>query len=118
MFSPHAMGASNVHAHYNFIKQVKNCKSKNRKNYLSKASLAQIRSLCECVNNVYSGSVPVSPHIIEKLRPYSKSIKRLTYKRGKAEQKRKYLIQEGGFLPILLGAVLPILGQLVANAIS
>jgi len=118
MFFLYAMGSSNILSHYDFIKEVKNCKSKTRNKYLSKASPAQIRSLCECVHNVYSGSVPVTSQIVEKLRPYAKDIKRLTYKRGKAECKRKYLIQKGGFLPILLGAVLPILGQLVVNAIS
>jgi len=104
--------------HYSFIKRIKKSTPKNREKYLNKASPAEIRSLCECAHNVYSGAIPIPSKIVKRLRPHQKEIRELTFKRGKAEHKRQLLIQKGGFLPLLLGAVLPIIGQLIANAVG
>ena len=100
---------------HEFIKKVKQSSPKSRQRYISEASPEQIRSLCECVHNVFRGRLPVSSKTIKRLRPHATEIKRIAHPRGGAENKRNLLIQHGGFLPILLGAVLPVLAQIVSS---
>lgn len=107
-----------THPHHNFIQKVKFASPTARVKYLRDAHEDQVRSICECVHNVITGVVPVKPRIVDRLKPYKHELIRLARQKGSSEKKRKLLIQKGGFLPILLGAILPVLGQLVANAFS
>jgi len=108
----------NTHPHHNFIQKVKFASPAARVKYLHDAHEDQVRTICECAHNVITGKLPVEARIVDRLRPFKRELKRLTRRRGTSEQKRELLIQKGGFLPILLGAVLPVLGQLLASAFT
>ena len=64
--------------------------------------------ISDCVLNVLNGNIPVSEEEKERLRRYRKSL-RESVKKKTSDEKRKHLIQEGGFL----GALIPILAGLL-----
>jgi hypothetical protein len=103
-------------ASHHFIRKYKTADDDRLKKYLKKASVDEIHSLCECTLNVCNGNVPVSQRTLNRLKPYARSIKKIS--QGKVKNKRKYLIQHGGFLPLIASAVLPIIGSLVGELIK
>ena len=60
-----------------------------------------ITCLCECAHNVIKGNVPLSKAHLTRLQRHKKHIRELAKKRTTQQRKRK-LLQTGGFLPALL----------------
>jgi predicted metalloprotease len=102
-----------VKRHAGFIKKFYKCNAKNCKNLVKRASDEQIRTLCECALNVYKGNVPLKTKYLRRLREHKASLKRLGFTKANVGNKRKFLVQNGGFLPSLAAAVIPLLAGLL-----
>ena len=97
------MKKSNV----NFLKYVSCCGDKQRKGLLKHASPEEVKSICECVFNVYKRNVPISKRTISKLYPFRKTIVKIG-KNPKSPKAKRLIQQKGGaFLPILISSLLP-----------
>jgi lipoate synthase len=70
---------------------------------LQNASKDQIDTLSECALNIYKGNIPIGKRTVERLRPYKKHLKTLGLTQLSTEKKKR-ILQKGGFLPIL-GAI-------------
>jgi len=91
-------------------------KCENVKNsILKEATPKLIKSIGECVENVYNGNVKVDPNmksIINKHAP--KLLDTLKY--APLNMQRQVLVQNGGFLPaVLIPALLSVLGGVVGK---
>jgi len=95
-----------------------NCKNKLRKAIVSNSNREQIFSVCECVLNVSNGNVKLNKEDFVKLKKYKKYFKRLLDKKRSLQEKKKLLIQRGGFLQFLIPAVISGISSIVAAAIS
>jgi hypothetical protein len=72
------------------------------------ASPALVETLCECCHNVLKGNVALTPAQKVRLRRHKNNLRLLTQKKLTVN-KRKRILQTGGFIGALLG---PILGAL------
>ncbi|KAK7482154.1 hypothetical protein BaRGS_00026619 [Batillaria attramentaria] len=87
-------------------------KPRTLKSIIKAADKDLVDTLCECGLNALKGNVPLSPTQKKKLGKY-KSVLRALAKKGTPLQKKKALLQKGGFLGALLGPVLGVLGHLL-----
>lgn len=83
---------------------------------LRTANKSQIHCLCEICLNVLEGNVPVQ---VKKLHKYRNAIRKIANRSTSMNQKKKILVnQAGGFLPLILPAVLSGLAGMVGKAIG
>lgn len=86
-----------------------------RKALLSKADTGLIQCICECALNVLQGNVVLKKGEKKRLKRHAYLLRRLTEKRKSLNSKKRVIIQNGGFLPLLLA---PILGTLLSKIIG
>ena len=78
-----------------------------RKQMIDSASKEVIDTVCECCLNVLKGTIPLSTHQKKCLGKHRHLLRQLVQKKIPVRQKKKMLVQRGGFiLPMLLGPVL------------
>ena len=88
-----------------------------QKHILDKASPALIRCLCDCAHNVLQGNVEITHHHKRKLKPHKTKLRKLADRKVALKTKRR-IIQKGGFLPILLSALAPVISGVVGSLIK
>lgn len=102
--------------HCHFLNYLSKCTPKQRKVLLSLADKSQIACLSEICLNVLAGNVNAD---VKKLRKYKTAIRQLS-KRSTCLKKKKQLLsgQTGGFLPIILPALVSALAGMAGRAIG
>lgn len=73
--------------------------------------------LSECAHNILKGTVNLTPAQYKKLKKYKLQLRVLANKKASAK-KKKSTIQKGGFIGALLGALLPVLTELVGSFLT
>lgn len=101
---------------YNFLSLLSKSSPKQRKSLLRNANKSQILSLSEICLNILAGNIPVN---IKKLRKYKRCIRKIACRKTSFKRKKNFLVkQRGGFLPLILPAVLSGIAGLVGKAIG
>lgn len=101
---------------YHFLKYLNKCTPKQRRALLQGADASQIACICEICLNVLNGNIAVNKKRIQK---YKKALRNLTKRSTSVKTKRKILAnQSGGFLPMIIPAVLSAVAGLVGKAIG
>lgn len=77
------------------------CKDKYRKAILLKGDKPLIQAICECIYNIIQGNVKLDSKNKEILYKYRKQLRNLC-KQSSLKDKKKILVQKGGFLKFLL----------------
>lgn len=85
---------------------LKDAKPSVRKALLEKANPEIIKTICEISKNTLNGNSRLSTVAKNKIEKYKKQIRMLSSPKASFKSKKKLIIQNGGFLPALLGAVL------------
>lgn len=98
------------------LKQLSKCKKILRKNILKFADEELVLSICECVLNTLNGNIKLDHKIIKKLEKYKKHLRNLADVNLSLKKKKKILIQQGGFLNLLLPAALTVLTTLLQTS--
>lgn len=81
-----------------------------RRNILKSSDDKLIQLLIECCFNTVIGGVEFSKYRLNKIRKHKEIIRKISDPSIKLENKRKLLVQSGGFfLPVFLTAILPLL---------
>jgi len=101
-----------------FLKQLHSCKRGSRSTIIRKASNDNIDALSEVALNTLLGNIPLNQHQRRVLKKHRSAVRKLAHKKISRKRKKHFLVQKGGFLPLLLTPVLSILGGLAANALS
>jgi hypothetical protein len=107
----------NILTQKHLLKELAKTKSRYRKDILKKADPNLILAICESIYNLLEGRVKLNSSQKELLNK-DKFILRKLIQKTKISDKRKLLLQKGGFLPILLPAVLTTLASVVSSFIS
>lgn len=102
---------------FDFLRALSLCNGKHRKTLISNATTNDINSVCEACLNILKGNVPITRHHKQKLKKHKTAIRRLVSK-SVPVKKKKIIIQKGGFLPIILGALAPVLGSILGKFIN
>jgi hypothetical protein len=92
---------------------------KQREAIINTATKDQILCLCDCANNILLENINLSPTEIEKLRRYQHLVRYLAENKNKRKLKKNkdYLVQSGGFLPVLLAPILGAVGSILAETL-
>ena len=96
----------------------KNCTKLNQQDLLKRAKGPFINKICECILNITEGRVKISSQDLEKLKPYKNLFRKLIKKNIKIKEKKKLIIQKGGFLQILIPAIISGLASIIGSVIS
>lgn len=92
---------------------------KQREAFINTATNDQISCICDCANNILIENIPLTESDLKKLKRYESFIRYLAENRGKRnyKEKKEYLIQEGGFLPVLLAPILSAAASILAETL-
>lgn len=101
--------------HVAILRALQHLNKEQREAVLRKADPSIIRCICECALNVLCGNVPLKIDQRKKLRRYAPVLRRLASKKGCWKSKKRFVVQNGGFLPLLLA---PILGTVLSSLIG
>lgn len=106
-----------INSNINFLKFLSTCNVKQRKAILKLATKDEILSLTEVCINLLGGNIELTLSERKRLKKHSKTIRGVS---GKIPftQKKKLLVQRGGFLPLLLAPLLSVLASVTGAAIS
>lgn len=96
---------------------LKKSNPKLRKAILKNSDKELIETVCEICHNILKGNVPITTKCRSKLKKYKRDIRSLASPNIKLASKRNIVVQKGGFLPIILEALLSsIIGSILNNA--
>lgn len=112
------MGKKSLHKHLPALKTVSSLKPKLRRQLLANCSDEFIHCLCECAHNLSKGTVPVDSTQFKKIDRHRNKIRALLDKDSNKEKRRSFLIQKGGFLPLLLAPILAALGTFAGEKLA
>ena len=87
------------------------CSKKIKDNLIKKGEKGLILSINECVINTLNGNISLSPKEKLKLKTFKYTLRKLL-KNKSIQKKKKILIQEGGFLQILLPSAISLISTL------
>ena len=100
------------------LKRLRRMKPDNRKKYIKTCSPKFLNQLCECVQNLLKGNVPLHMKHLKCLQRHKQSLRTLALKKT-AVSTRKKILQRGGFLEFLLkpliGGLVSLIGGFIAN---
>ena len=99
------------------LKVLSKCKKSLRTGIIQGGDRDLIITLCECVLNLLNGNINISQQEHSKLKKYKNSLRKLLEKKN-LKEKKKILIQKGGFLEILLPAIISGLSTIISSAIN
>lgn len=89
------------------------CPEKLRKGILEKLPNSGIKAICECSLNVLKGNVPLSERQKSCLSKHKNVLRRISNKKCPLHTKRKLIVQNGGFLNVLIPAALTAITGLI-----
>lgn len=103
------------------LKYLAKCNNKRfRKHIISEAPKDLVYSICEGCSNILRGKVPLSKEQFNNLKRHHSTLKRLASKQGgrRLKEKRQILVQNGGFLPFVLGPLIGLASSLISGLID
>lgn len=98
-----------------FLKLLITCKKNLRNILIQSSDKEQIYSICEIILNLLRGNINISTSNYKKLIQYKKLLRKILKK--SSLKKKKYLIQKGGFLEVLIPSIISVIGSLVSELI-
>jgi len=96
----------------------KYCSKENQKDIIRRAKGPLINKICECILNIINGKIKISSQDLEKLKPYKNLFRKLLVKSTGLREKKRLINQKGGFLQILIPAIISGLASIISSAIS
>ena len=99
-----------------FLHVLKDAKPQARRQLLISASDELIKAIIECAINTLNGNHKLSKDEKSKLCKYKNRLRALINPKITIKNKRKFLIQKGGFIVPLLTSILSgVIGSLISN---
>jgi hypothetical protein len=102
-----------IKSNYHALQVLKAAKPKLRKAIISNCDRELLNSICECIMNVLRGNIKLSDCAKRKLRNHRATLRKVADRHVSLSAKKRAIVQRGGFLLPLLGAVLPTLASLI-----
>ena len=94
------------------LKALASCKDKYRKAILKNGDRILIQDICECAYNLLKGNLEIDPKSLDELYKYRRILRKLCEK-STLKQKRKILVQKGGFLRYILPFAIATISSLI-----
>ena len=97
------------------LAKVKDCKQK-RNRIIDEAGKDLVQCICDCVLNVLNKNIELKYEEKKRLKRHKDCLRELVKKKT-SDEKRKHLIQEGGFLGALIPTLVGLIGNLFGRSI-
>lgn len=107
---------SKVLSNQEFLRYLCNCKSKQQKLIIKNATKDQINAICEIILNILNGNLKINELQFKKFSSKKSVLRQIVNKNSL--KKKKYLIQKGGFLQLLIPSIISGLATVVASIIN
>jgi len=107
----------NIEKQKDIINTLSKCKPCVRKAILNKADKKLVSAICEIVDNFLHGNLSINKTVLPKLKKYKHTFRKLVTK-SNFKNKKKLLVQRGGFLEFLIPAVITGISSIVSSLIS
>ena len=107
----------NVIDNRHLLKCLASSNNKLRKVIIQNSSKNQIEAICSCIFNTLAGNINLTEEDKKHLSKYKKILRKLSNK-SSLKEKKKILVQKGGFLQFLLPAVITGISSIVSSLIS
>ena len=91
----------NLKKNKNILEYLGKCKAKIRRAILANADKELVDSICQCVFNMLSGNIDLNENEKRNLVKYKKTLRTIVG-RSTLKEKKKILVQQGGFLQFLI----------------
>ena len=98
--------------YYPLLRAINNLPEPLRRRAVLACDRSMIDCFCECAKNILKGNVPLTKRQTRALRREREGLRLLALKRTSLNKKKK-ILQKGGFLSALLTPALSILGSVV-----
>lgn len=108
---------SRIKRNYDSLKLLSSCSNKIRQSVIKSGSKDLIDSISECILNFLNGNVTLCEQELISLKKYKLPLRKLL-KKLNLKEKKKILIQKGGFLSIILPSIITGLASIISSAIS
>jgi len=112
------MSIDNIKNQIDLLKIIADPKNKYSKLLLKSGNRKLINTICEIIYNVLSGKIKISDQNKEKWKNFRKTLLKLVDNNQNFKQRRKILVQKGGFLQFILPAVITGIASIISSAIS
>ncbi len=110
--------ASRVKKHFDLLKVLRSADPKLRTAILKHCSNDTVRCLCDCVFNVLSGNLKLTPKQKKQLVRFKCALRQLASRSLPLNKKRNVLVQHGGLVSAVLTPLLAIAATLLADKLS
>jgi predicted ATP-binding protein involved in virulence len=107
----------NILSQKDLLNSLASAKKNMRKAIIQNADKKLICAVCESINNALAGNVSINSSDMDHLKKYKHTFRRLI-KKSPLREKKKILIQNGGFLQFLIPAVVTGIASIVSSLIS
>lgn len=105
--------SGNIRRHADSLRKLCKCrKSLQRGNIVREGGNDLLKTISNIALNAQKGNIKYRPAALTKLKRHKTAIHALANNRIPLHQKRKIVVQQGGFLPLLLA---PLVGGLLSN---
>lgn len=98
---------------FNQLQLLNSCPQTLRKDLIKRLPISCIKAICECCLNTLKGNIKLSSNQKSQLRKHKSVLRQLVDKKKPLFQKRRLIVQKGGFLNILIPAALTALTSLI-----
>jgi len=96
-----------------YLQVLAKCSPRQRQAILREADPKLVKAICECALNVINGNVPLSVSQKQRLSPHKSTLRSLADKRKSNKARKRLIVQRGGFVGVLLRAIIPTLASLL-----
>jgi predicted glutamine amidotransferase len=103
---------------WKLLDALRKASKKKRTNLLKIGKDDLLLAICEIVDNVLKGTVKLKPAEQKKLQRYKKELRLVCDRKVSKQRKKKVINQKGGFLPLILGPALAVVGSLLGEVIG
>ena|ERR1700712_2868692 len=93
-------------------------RGKKREIFISKAKNCIINAVSELAKNCLHGNINLNECQFDKLKKYQNILRKINTKKTSIKKRRELMIQNGGFLPLLIPPALSVIAGLVGNELS
>ena len=101
------------------VRSLSKAGAKKRMQIIRDADPCLVRIMKECALNVLKGRIKLSRRQLTRLRPHARTLVKVSRGQGMTLGAQKKLLEKsGGFLPVVLPALIASLGTLAGNVLS
>lgn len=97
--------------------KLKRLSPKERKQFFKTCSRDSVTRVCECIKNVLNANLKLKPSHLRKLSRHKQTLRALALKKTSLVRRKK-LLQTGGFLSLLIPALIPAITSLLSGLFS